>query len=367
MVSPYAARLRMKALDASGRTVGNLYAISTVGSITGTFLAGFFLIPRFGSTTILFILAGLLVVASILLAPRGRLAIRAPAIVLVGLFGAVPGQTKSLQIETQYNSVMIGEAPHAETGRTIRIMALNSQDSSAMFVDSDELVHAYTKFYHLASHFCPGLKTALMIGGAAYSYPRDYVTRYPQASIDVVEIDPKVTELARQYFRLEDHPRLHIEHEDGRIFLNETRKKYDVFFGDAFQSRFSVPFHLTTKEAAQRVHDLLEEGGVAILNTICSVEGKEGKFLRAIYATWSEVFPQVYLFPVEDAADGSLVQNVMVVALKSRATPSFQSEDPELNRYLSHRWTGEVARDVAVLTDDHAPVEYYLGAASVAK
>jgi spermidine synthase len=164
-----------------------------------------------------------------------------------------------------------------------------------------------------------------------------------------------------------DHPRLHITHEDGRIFLNETRKKYDVFYGDAFQSRFSVPFHLTTREAAERVYDLLEDGGVAILNTICSVEGKEGKFLRALHATWSEVFPQVYLFPVEDAANGRLVQNVMVVALKSSAPPSFRSDDPELDRYLSRRWTGAVPRDVAILTDDHAPVDYYLGAASVAR
>jgi predicted membrane-bound spermidine synthase len=198
MVSPYAARLRMRALDASGRTVGNLYAISTVGSITGTFVAGFYLIPRFGNTTILFILAGLLLFASILLAPRGRLPVRAAGVALIVVFCTAPGRTKSLQIETQYNSVMIGEAPHPPTGRTIRIMALNSQDSSAMFLESDDLVHTYTKYYHLASHFRPDFKTALMLGGAAYSFPRDYVVRYPEASIDVVEIDPKVTELARE-------------------------------------------------------------------------------------------------------------------------------------------------------------------------
>jgi spermidine synthase len=364
MVSPYAARLRMKSLDATGKTVGSLYAISTLGSIAGTFLAGFFLIPHFGSTRILYILAGTLVATSMLLVPRRRAMVNGVALAVVALLGWGTAESGAIKVETLYNSVWIGDYRNAGTGRVVRVMSLNSQNSSTVFLDSDELVEEYTKYYNLAAHFDPGFHSALMIGGAGYVYPREYLRRFPGATLDVVEIDPMVTELAREYFGLEDDPRLGIYHQDARIFLNETAKKYDLFFGDVFQSIFSVPFHLTTRETAERVYGLLPDNGVVILNTISSIEGSGGKFLRALFLTYRAVFPQVYLLPVDDPADGRRVQNVMLVALKTRTPPPWHSDDPELERYLAHRWTREVPADVPPLTDDHAPVEYYLGLAS---
>jgi spermidine synthase len=354
----------VKSLEATGKAVGSLYAISTLGSIAGTFLAGFFLIPHFGSTKILYILAGTLAATSILLAPRRRALMNGVTLAVLALLGWRTAESGSIKVETLYNSVWIGDYPDPRSGRMVRVMSLNSQSSSKMFLDSDDLVEEYAKYYNLAAHFAPGFHSALMIGGAAYSYPREYLRRFPGATLDVVEIDPQVTELAREYFRLEDDPRLGIYHQDARIFLNETAKKYDVFFGDVFQSVFSIPFHLTTRETAQRVDRLLSDNGVVILNTISSIEGRGGMFLRALFATYREVFPQVYLFPVDDPADGGRVQNVMLVALKTRMPPPFHSDDPQLERYLGHRWTREVPADVPPLTDDHAPVEYYLGQAS---
>jgi spermidine synthase len=364
MVSPFAVRLRMKTLDATGRTVGNFYAVSTLGSIAGTFLAGFVLIPHFGSSKLLYILAATLAATSLLLVPRRRVLVIGVTLAVLALLAWKITDSGAFKVETMYNSVWIGDYPDPRTGQMVRVMSLNSQNSSTIFRDSQELVEEYTKYYNLGAHFSPGFRSALMIGGAGYVYPREYLRRFPAATIDVVEIDPKVTELARGYFGLEDDPRLGIFHQDARIFLNETTRKYDVFFGDVFQSIFSVPFHLTTRETAQRVYGLLPDNGVAIMNTISSVEGPEGKFLRALLRTYREVFPQVYLFPVDDAADGRRVQNVMLVALKSPTPPSFHSDDPELDRYLSHRWTPDVPADVPVLTDDYAPVEYYLGMAS---
>jgi spermidine synthase len=81
-----------------------------------------------------------------------------------------------------------------------------------------------------------------MIGGSGYAYPKDYLMRHPEASIDVVEIDPGLTRLAKKYFNLPDDPRLNIIHDDGRIFLNRTKNRYDAVFMDAYKSLITIPF-----------------------------------------------------------------------------------------------------------------------------
>jgi len=200
-----------------------------------------------------------------------------------------------------------------------------------------------------------------MLGGAGYSFPKDFLLHYEkQQTIDVVEIDPEVTELAKQYFDLKENPRLTIYHEDGRVYLNRTLNKYDVIFGDAFSSHYSLPYQLTTKEAVEKKFDILNKDGVVILNIISSIQGEKGEFLRAEYATYKSVFPQVYLFPVNHPTDGYKVQNIILVALKSKESPNLDSNDPVLKEYLDHLWEKEIQIDVPVLTDDHTPVEYYI-------
>ena len=100
-----------------------------------------------------------------------------------------------------------------------------------------------------------------MIGGAGYSYPKEYLKTYPNAKMDVVEIDPQMTEIAKKYFRLKENPHLKIIHEDGRIFLNRAEsQQYDAVLMDAFSSLFSVPFQLTTIEAVEQISRVLKHG-----------------------------------------------------------------------------------------------------------
>jgi hypothetical protein len=103
-----------------------------------------------------------------------------------------------------------------------------------MFLDVDsDLVYPYSKYYRLADFFNPHIKNALMIGGGAYSYPKDFLKKHPEARLDVVEIDPGVTALAQQYFNLKPSAQLHIYHEDGRfvassILLISKKRLYFV-------------------------------------------------------------------------------------------------------------------------------------------
>lgn len=367
MVSPYAVKLKIKDINSSGSTVGNLYAISTIGSITGTFLAGFFLISYLSNTKLLFLLSATLMLSSLISYRNHSIRAKAGLIIfLIFIFAATNSLDKVyaekgiIDIDTEYNKVWIYPSTDIATGKAIKIMMLNNESNSAIYTDSNDLVFNYVKFYNLAKHFKPEIKNSLLLGGGAYTWPQYYLDNFPDAKIDVVEIDPKLTEISKQYFRLKDDPRLAIYHEDGRIFLNKTNNKYDVIFGDAFKSMYSIPYQLTTREATQKIYDALNDDGIVVANIISSVEGKKSKFFRAEYRTYKEVFPQVYAFPVEDYRDGEKVQNIALVALKSKEKPSFNNSDYELDKLLQHLWTGEIKTDLPVLTDDFAPVDQYM-------
>ena len=369
MISPYAVRLKIHDLDTSGTTVGTLYAISTVGSIAGTFLAGFYLIAYFGSTKILIVLSAVLVATSVFAYAGKSLALRGAVLGLL-ILGFLAAHSYEdflrkqgiVEVDTQYNRVTIRAGIDERTGRPTRVMVTNPREvQSAMYTDSDDdLVLGYTRFFRLIRHFNPGVKSGLMIGGAGYSYPKDFLKAFPGASLDVVEIDPQFTALARQYFNLADDPRLRVHHQDGRTFLNRSRGYYDAIFGDAFSSLYSIPYQLTTVETVRRMYGLLNDGGVVLVNIISAIEGERGRFLRAEYRTFRAVFPQVYLLPVYSPGDGLELQNVMLVALRTAKIPPFFSSDPELNGYLSNVWTRPVAEDIPILTDDHAPVDNYI-------
>ena len=103
-------------------------------------------------------------------------------------------------IDTEYSRVQIFNTKD-NNGKSIRAMAIDPFFiQSATFPDSDELVYDYANYYHLIRHFKPDFQKTLMIGGAGYSFPKDYLKKYPNAKMDVVEIDPQMTEIAKNIF-----------------------------------------------------------------------------------------------------------------------------------------------------------------------
>jgi spermidine synthase len=365
MVSPYAVRLKIKALQTSGTTVGNLYAISTVGSIAGTFAAGFYLIPALGTTNILQSITVLLaLLAIILFIVEKRLSISTfPMLLLIiagyNLYSFNTTAKPFLDIDTQYNRVWVYEATDHPSGRPIEFMRINNESSSAMYFDSDDLVFPYTRAYRLSEHFVRNPQSILILGGAGYSYPKFCLIRYPSAWVDVVEIDPELTRLAREYFRLPDDPRLRIFHEDARTFLNRGEGVYDVIIGDAYKSLYTIPWHLTTVEAATKAYDMLNDGGCLLQNIIGSVQGDASEFLRAELATYRSVFPQVYVIAVMNPEDLTGLQSLMMVAVKSEIISPVEESDPELAYYIKNDVTVLIDADLPILTDEYAPVDYY--------
>ncbi len=368
MISPYAVKLKLESLSSSGQTVGNLYAISTLGSIFGTFLAGFYLIPFFGTNQLLFALPGILILLAIiifLIDKKKKLARNAGIflffIIILSVFNAWQKYEGIIDVDTSYNRIWIYERDDYTSDRRVKVMGINNENHSSMFLDSHELVNEYTNYYRLIEFLKPDFQNALLLGGAGYSFPKYYLNNYSEQEIDVVEIDPKVTKLAREHFRLEDDPRLNIYHQDARVFLNNNQKKYDVILGDAFGSRYSVPYQLSTLEAIKHKYNSLVDDGVVILNLISALEGEGAWFAHSQYLSYRQVFEQVFLFPVSQPDDTDLVQNIILIAVKNKEAIDWSQVPDNLKAYTNNLYQlNDKNLSGLVLTDNYAPVDYYM-------
>ena len=367
MVSPFAVKLKIHSLQKSGSTVGNLYAISTVGSIAGTFAGGFYLIPFFGSSSLVYLIAVLLIftaLAIFVVFKRWAEGLLAISVLLVAGYFYMRAHTKTRSFvdeDTLYNRVMIYDAEDSKSGKQVKFMRINDERSSAMFLEEDGLVFPYLKYYDLAAHFYPGFKNVLMLGGSGYAYPKYFLEKYPERRIDVVEIDQQLTNLARQHFKLKDDPNLTIFHEDARTFFNHNNRKYDAILTDVFNSQFTLPFQLTTREFVQHQYDALTDSGLVIVNIISSIQNRGNLFLLSEAKTFRQVFKRVLFFAVNDPKNGDVIQNIMLVALKGDLPANgLVSQDSVMNVFLSKKITLDIPENIPVLTDDYAPVEYFV-------
>jgi len=231
---------------------------------------------------------------------------------------------------------------------------------SAVFLDSDDLVFEYNRFFHLASYFKPDMQRSMIIGGAGYSFPRDFLHKYPHATIDVIEIDPGMTKIAREQFRLRDDERLKIIHADARLYLNEIPNgDYDTIFMDAFGTLFSVPYQLTTVEAVRQMHRSLKDNGVVVANIGGALTGDGSKFFRAELATFRAVFDEVRVYKVVLEREDSELQNLILVGIKGNRQFELPEKNSITSAMLDHEYHGPLGPLMPVLTDDLAPVEYY--------
>ena len=385
MVSPFIVRLAMRGVDSSGTTVGRFSAISATGSILGTFLGGFVLIAYFASGTILLLVAAVLALVAALLQwdsrSTGHGEKTAPAVLLCAIFIGLSWAAETLglllapigvHIDTLYNHIRVVE--WKRDGRRIRYLMTGALDEGAQSVvypdNPDALASDYTKFYDLAFHYRPGVKKILMLGGGGYCVPRHLLATRRDVFVDVVELDPGITAVARKFFFLRDegNPRITIRHEDARIFVNreaERRKgTYHAIFADVFGSWYSIPFHLTTVEAARTMSELLDEDGILISNVISSLRGPGSGVLGGIHAALTEVFPKVLIFPASfpEPAHAESRQNLMLVAFKSERTfaaATAATPGSEMARLLSHGWAAPFDSKARAFTDAFAPVEHY--------
>lgn len=381
MITPYVIRLRIASVDTAGATVGRLYALSTAGSILGTFLGGFVLISFFGSTAILWGVAFCMLALSLCNAPSRpwlRLLLLALCVLLAwqdSLYGQWLAEKGGIRlVESPYNSIRVMEGvDHARDGRAVRLMATDpGYSQSGMLLDApEELYFEYTRFYALGPRHVPNARRVLMLGGGGYSVPKWLLAG--RSGLDaaalrltVVELDPAMTAVSRRWFGLQADPRLSLRHEDARAFLNRQRESYDLVFVDVFNSHYSVPFQMGTVEAAKELRRAVAPGGALLMNVISAVEGPDGRLFRGIYHALRTAFAEVRVYCVGRPDRPDEVQNLMLLAFPEAGrmalpAPAFATDPPaaETDSMLSARYAGPVSTDTPALSDDFAPVERY--------
>jgi len=362
-ITPYATRLKLKKIENSGEVVGKLYAISTLGSIVGTFLTGYVLLGYFGSKTILLILAAIMLMLSISLDYKNFFKIRKILALLffcVLAVSAIKGAKEGSLYETEsnYQKIIVYDSRRRDNGRPVRLLRTSILSQSGRYLDGDDLLFEYIGQLTLVTHFAPDAANYLFIGGGGYSLPTYLSNTNPSLEADVVEIDPKVSEVAFKYFKASG--KLNTYNQDGRSFINNASKKYDVIVLDAYRDELIMPFELTTSEAVQRYFDLLNDDGILAINIISALEGPKSQFLRSEIKTLKKIFPEVLLFQAVSDSEAQFLQNIEVFAFKEGSDPNLVSKDGHYQKLLDNRWEGNLDTDAVVLTDDFAPIERYM-------
>jgi spermidine synthase len=394
MVSPYAVKLTTKSLSRLGNMAGNLYSLSTIGSIVGTFLTVFVLVPIYELKYIIYGLGLSLIISSSFsyistkdigittsLIPKVLAACIIALVLLSNTFlrsNSVPFYTGTLvyQKETPY--------VHLEVVDTLdnreRQLLLDGGLHSTLNKTKPDALTDYTSFFPTGLLFNANTKNVLFAGGGGFIGPKAFLSAFPKMNINVVELDPAVIDAAKSYFNIniyDNNPRLKIYNYDARDFLSKTHDEYDIIFLDAF-SKNNVPFHLMTLEYYELLYKKLGSNGVIVSNQIGSLEGgPTSELYRAVYKTIGQVFPHVYVFPtIPD--EPKTVQNIILVATKSDLLRTkediiiteqrYQSQinnipnDAKGIEYADYMYdtTQTKTEDVPLLSDQLAPVEKLL-------
>jgi spermidine synthase len=350
MVSPFAIRLAVTDVESAGAVAGRLYALSTAGSLVGTFLPALVTIPAFGTQRTLLLSAAVLAVSGALLLPRRALAVAGG---LVALLLLPPGEVRAgegllHEEESRYQFIRVTER------EGVRRLYLNEGVAvHSLWREHTVLTGGVWDTFLAVPHLLdrpPGRLAVL--GNAGGTVARAFGEFFPSVEIDGVEIDPAVTDIAYRYFGLGDNPRVTTHDADARPFLRRTERRYDLIYADAYHQPY-VPFYLATREFFELVRSRLRPGGIVALN-VATVPGDRA-LERELAGTLARVFDEVRVWPV-------LRFNHIVIGFTEAGAPARgQMPATRLGPLVSlmHRQLGDpVQPSTDPWTDDHAPVEW---------
>ena len=366
-VTPSLVKVTVDSLDDSGKTVGNLNAFNTVGSIIGTFVPTFVTIPSVGTAVTFLLFAGILLALALVYFISSGIALKkmkkVPVAAVLFLVCCIFGHNDSFAFwdksltyegESVYNYLQVYEDEQEVALSTNVLFGVQS-----VYRKERVLTNAYYD-YAMAAPMMAGMKEresvdALILGMGTGTFATQCNRYFDNICFTGVEIDGKITELAHEYFALsKDIP---VYTYDGRAFLNADKKHYDVIMVDAYQD-ITIPFQMSSVEFFRLVHDHLAGNGVMVVN-LNMRGGGEDSINAHLCDTIASVFPQVYVIDVPTSSN----------------TVLFASDNPELIERFHKNASLEQDKDITelmkridkdftryrggnrIMTDDKAPVE----------
>ncbi|HUH16231.1 MAG TPA: fused MFS/spermidine synthase [Gaiellaceae bacterium] len=354
MVSPFAIRLAISDVATAGAVAGRFYALSTAGSLLGTFVPALVAIPLAGTQRTLLGTAALLAVSAAFLLGRRALLLAAAIAALAALPpGAIKSEAGLLHEEDSlYQFIQVLEAPDGH-----RLLRLNEGVAVHSVWREDTVLTGgvWDAFLALPALLDRPLRSVAILGNAGGTTARALGRFYPDARVDGVELDPAVSRAGREWFGMEDNPRLRVHDADARPFLRRTRERYDLIVVDAYHQPY-VPFYLATREFFRLARERLEPGGILALN-VASVPGDES-LLDGIAGTLTHEFESVAVWP-------ALRFNKLLLAFdRPSSLRAFQviANGPEelqpLRELLLRDLRAVTEQAKRPWTDDRAPVEW---------
>ena len=359
-VSPIIMKI-LTTQEKTGHAAGLVYAWGTIGSLLGTFLTAFVLIPYFGSRLTLYscFFLALVISAIIFLQSDWKKITWLGLFFLISLPSISPEKLPSdviLQTESVYNQIRL-----VDTEKMVLVI-LNSQrnklNQSAYIKNGTLINFSYIDLFNIGPIITP-VKNLLVLGMSGGASVRQHQQYSPDIKVDAVEIDPKVAAIAKERFGIREGDNLKIFEADARPFLEKSEKKYDMIEIDLFQGNPYLPFYVVSREFFQAAYSHLSSDGLLMMNIFAP---RSQEILVPTLATINSVFPSVYTIPIDD--------NFVVLA--TRSTTSLEEiknrivqakGQVSLDLRLAVDYTSDLIQEfqpdkkMPIFTDDWAPVE----------
>lgn len=363
-VSPFAIRLAVEKVEQAGNVAGSLYALSTVGSILGTFVSVFFFIPTFGTARTIISFAVMLLIISAL--GLGKRLLWAGVVAGIVMALLPPGPIKSApnmvyEHESPYNYIQV-----VHNGDEYDLLLNEGVAIHSIYHPGITLTRSYWDYVLVAPYFNPlhraeQIKRVAIVGLAAGTMAKELTTVYGPMPIDGVEIDPSIVAVGRRFFDMHE-ANIAVHETDGRYFMRTSPERYDLISLDAYHTPY-IPFHLTTAEFFHELYDHTTDDGVVVANV--GRTDRDSRLVEVIARTMGEAYPSVYIINVP-APSGVEIRNSLVIGSRTagslgQATATLRGLQKPLLQGIATQAVANVVEQAKtpglVFTDDHAPVE----------
>ncbi len=368
-VTPSLVKYTVDSLEDNGRTVGMLNASNTIGSILGTFLPTFVTIPAVGTSATFLIFAGILMLLAVLyfVSPKKerkkgsgkKMAAGLFLFLICCLFGTSDSfafweDDLAYEGESVYNYLQVREDENSVVLSTNVLFGVQS------ILKKDHSMTGMYYDYALAAPLMAGAyekdsMDMLILGMGTGTFASQCERYFYHSDIEGVEIDEKITQLAREYFELPEQ--IPVAGYDGRAYLNAVDKKYDVIMVDAYQD-ITIPFQMSSVEFFAMVKEHLKDDGVMVVNM--NMRGtKEGNINAYLSDTIARVFDTVYTVDVQGSTNRELFASASPDILEVLQDNTALAPDSTLADMMDRVAAGLTAYEPGgyLMTDDKAPVE----------
>ncbi len=344
--SPFVSKLLTdKHTGNEGATVGTIFFFSTIGSIAGSLMAGFWLIPNFGITNTVAGVSLILMIWAFILSltfhnKNKTIIIYLASILLFGLYLTTTinnhlGVDANIKViheqDGLYSHLLVYEKMY--NGITYRFLKNDTNYSSAINLHDDKIVFPYAQYATLYRAMLPNPKNYLVLGGGALTLPRQVAADNQSLRVDAVEIEPYLEPIAYQYFNYQKHDHLKTFNLDARTFLTSTSTLYDVIFSDVMNSGHFIPPHLMTQEFFVSLRERTNPDGIIMLNYIGSLDTYGQTLTGSLLRTIGTVFDNYKIVAINDPASKKM-QNLLIVIRPNILPIAF--DDAIINQYFTN-------------------------------